>query len=417
LQGGKKVNTKNILKLLIILTMIAALGYVSINGLKIGEYKVIPVKEGINLGLDLQGGVYVLLEAQENEGQTVTNEKMMGAVEVIRGRVDELGVAEPIIARQGEKRIRVELPGVKDTEKALSIIGQTASLRFVGPDKSVVLTGNDVKDARAIYGPNNEPMVSLKLNPEGKDKFAEATEKFLGQRIAIYLDERIISAPVVESVITAGEAVIEGLPNIDKAGELAMLIRAGALPVDLTIKEIRAVGPSLGADSLERSLNAGQIGLILVLLYMIAYYRLPGLIANFALILYIIIVLMIFVGLRATLTLPGVAGLILSIGMAVDANVIIFERIKEELKNGKTLRASIDSGFARAFRAILDANVTTLIAAGVLFYLGSGPIRGFAVTLSIGILVSMFTAIVVTKYMLKLLVNAKIATNIKLYGA
>ncbi|MDK2901320.1 Protein translocase subunit SecDF [Koleobacter methoxysyntrophicus] len=411
------MNTKNILKLLIILTMIAALGYVSINGLKIGEYKVIPVKEGINLGLDLQGGVYVLLEAQENEGQTVTNEKMMGAVEVIRGRVDELGVAEPIIARQGEKRIRVELPGVKDTEKALSIIGQTASLRFVGPDKSVVLTGNDVKDARAIYGPNNEPMVSLKLNPEGKDKFAEATEKFLGQRIAIYLDERIISAPVVESVITAGEAVIEGLPNIDKAGELAMLIRAGALPVDLTIKEIRAVGPSLGADSLERSLNAGQIGLILVLLYMIAYYRLPGLIANFALILYIIIVLMIFVGLRATLTLPGVAGLILSIGMAVDANVIIFERIKEELKNGKTLRASIDSGFARAFRAILDANVTTLIAAGVLFYLGSGPIRGFAVTLSIGILVSMFTAIVVTKYMLKLLVNAKIATNIKLYGA
>ncbi|NPV42515.1 MAG: protein translocase subunit SecD [Firmicutes bacterium] len=397
--------------------MIAALGYVSINGLKIGEYKVIPVKEGINLGLDLQGGVYVLLEAQENEGQTVTNEKMMGAVEVIRGRVDELGVAERIIARQGEKRIRVELPGVKDTEKALSIIGQTASLRFVGPDKSVVLTGNDVKDARAIYGPNNEPMVSLKLNPEGKDKFAEATEKFLGQRIAIYLDERIISAPVVESVITAGEAVIEGLPNIDKAGELAMLIRAGALPVDLTIKEIRAVGPSLGADSLERSLNAGQIGLILVLLYMIAYYRLPGLIANFALILYIIIVLMIFVGLRATLTLPGVAGLILSIGMAVDANVIIFERIKEELKNGKTLRASIDSGFARAFRAILDANVTTLIAAGVLFYLGSGPIRGFAVTLSIGILVSMFTAIVVTKYMLKLLVNAKIATNIKLYGA
>jgi preprotein translocase subunit SecD len=417
LQGGKKVNTKNILKLLIILTMIAALGYVSINGLKIGEYKVIPVKEGINLGLDLQGGVYVLLEAQENEGQTVTNEKMMGAVEVIRGRVDELGVAEPIIARQGEKRIRVELPGVKDTEKALSIIGQTASLRFVGPDKSVVLTGNDVKDARAIYGPNNEPMVSLKLNPEGKDKFAEATEKFLGQRIAIYLDERIISAPVVKNVITAGEAVIEGLPNIDKAGELAMLIRAGALPVDLTIKEIRAVGPSLGADSLERSLNAGQIGLILVLLYMIAYYRLPGLVANFALILYIIIVLMIFVGLRATLTLPGVAGLILSIGMAVDANVIIFERIKEELKNGKTLRASIDSGFARAFRAILDANVTTLIAAGVLFYLGSGPIRGFAVTLSIGILVSMFTAIVVTKYMLKLLVNAKIATNIKLYGA
>lgn len=411
------MNAKNILKLLIILTMIAALGYVSIYGLKIGEYKVIPVKEGINLGLDLQGGIYVLLEAQESEGQTVTNEKMMGAVEVIRGRVDELGVAEPIIARQGEKRIRVELPGVKDTEKALSIIGQTASLRFVGPDKSVVLTGNDVKDARAIYGPNNEPMVSLKLNPEGKDKFAEATEKFLGQQIAIYLDERIISAPVVQSVITGGEAVIEGLPNIDKAGELAMLIRAGALPVDLTIKEIRAVGPSLGADSLEKSLNAGQIGLVIVLLYMIAYYRLPGLIANFALILYIIVVLMIFVGLGATLTLPGVAGLILSIGMAVDANVIIFERIKEELKNGKTLRASIDSGFARAFRAILDANVTTLIAAGVLFYLGSGPIRGFAVTLSIGILVSMFTAIVVTKYMLKLLVNAKIATNIKLYGA
>lgn len=411
------MNVRNIVKLFVIIVIIFMIGYIGLNGLKIGAYRVKSVKESINLGLDLQGGIYVLLEAVEKADQPVTNEKITGAIEVIRGRVDELGVAERIITRQGEKRIRVELPGIHDTERALSIIGQTASLRFVGPDNEIVLTGNDVKEAKAVYGPNNEPMVSLKLNTEGKDKFAEATEKFLKQQIAIYLDERLISAPVVDDVITTGEAVIKGIPSIEKAGELAMLIRAGALPVDLNVKEVRSIGPSLGADSLDKSLKAGLVGIILVLFFLIAYYRLPGTMANFSLFLYLILVMIVFAGIGVTLTLPGLGGLILSVGMAVDANVIIFERIKEELKNGKTLRSSIDSGFTHAFNAILDANITTLIAAGVLFYLGSGAIRGFAVTLSIGIIVSMFTSIILTRYMLKLLVGANIANNIKLYGA
>ncbi|MDK2835579.1 MAG: preprotein translocase subunit SecD [Thermosediminibacterales bacterium] len=411
------MEVKSLIKIFFVIVIVAAIAYSTIFGVKIGEYSVIPLKDAINLGLDLQGGVYILLEAEEKPGQKVTDEKMKGAVEVIRGRVDELGVAEPIIARQGDTRIRVELPGVKDTEKALSIIGQTASLRFIGPDGKVILTGNDVKDARAVYGNQNEPLVQLKLNPEGVKKFADATKKFLGQPISIFLDERMISSPVVRNVITTGEAVIEGLPSIDKAGELAMLIRAGALPVNLTKKEIRAVGPTLGKDSLDKSIKAAKYGIIIVLLFMLAYYRLPGLVADFALFVYVLLDLIVLASIGATLTLPGIAGLILSIGMAVDANIIIFERIKEELKLGKTLRAAIDAGFSRAFKTILDANITTLIAAAVLFYFGSGPIRGFGVTLSIGIIVSMFTAIVVTKFLLVQLVRSKIVVNTKYYGA
>lgn len=407
---------KSLVKLILIVTIAVLLGYTAINGLKIGEYRIIPVKHAINLGLDLQGGVYVLLEAKDKPGQKVTDEKMNGAVEVIRGRIDELGVTEPIIARQGERRIRVELPGVKDTEKAVRLIGQTASLKFIDPEGNVVLSGNDVVDARAVFDPENKPVVQLKLNKTGAEKFAKATQKFLGQPIAIYLDERLISAPTIKDVITGGEAVITGIPTIDKAAEIAMLIRAGALPVDLEKKEIRTVGPTLGMDSLQKSLQAAKYGIIVVLLFMIFYYRLPGLVADFALYIYVVLVLIIFASLGATLTLPGIAGLILSIGMAVDANIIIFERIKEELRIGKSLRSSIDSGFTRAFRTILDANITTLIAAGVLFYFGSGPIKGFAVTLSIGILTSMFTAVVITKYVLTLLIKSRLVSNPKLFG-
>ena len=410
------MNLKNVVKLLVIIAIIFAVGYMGFNGFKVGPYKIKSFKESINLGLDLQGGIYVLLEATEVKGEQISNEQITGAIETIRGRVDELGVSERIVTKQGEKRIRVELPGIHDTDRALNLIGQTASLRFVGPDDVDVLSGNDVKEAKAIFGHNNEPMVSLKLNNEGKDKFAKATEQFLKQQIAIYLDDRLISAPIVDDIITTGDAVIKGLPSIEKAGELAMLIRAGALPVDLNVIEVRSIGPSLGADSLNKSLKAGIIGVILVLVFMIGYYRLPGVVANFSLFLYLILTMLAFAGIGVTLTLPGLGGLILSIGMAVDANVIIFERIREELKNGKTLRASIDSGFAHAFNAILDANITTLIAAGVLFYLGSGAIRGFAVTLSVGIIISMFTSIVVMRYVLKLFVKTNLANNLKLYG-
>ncbi|MGB9813077.1 MAG: protein translocase subunit SecD [Thermovenabulum sp.] len=409
--------TKSLLKIALIFILAAFLAFSLLYGIKIGPYKQEPLAKSIKLGLDLQGGVYVLLEAEPKPGQELTEEKMNSAVEVIRRRVDQLGVAEPLITRQGSNRIRVELPGVKDSQKALEIIGKTASLRFVGPDGTLILTGDNVRDARAIYGQANEPMVSLKLDDEGAKKFAEATKKYLNQPIAILLDEEIISAPVVRAVITNGEAVIEGLESIDKAAELAALIRGGALPVDLVQREVRTVGPTLGADSLAKSIAAGKIGVILVILFMILYYRIPGLVADIALMIYVMLVLTIFIAIGATLTLPGIAGFILSIGMAVDANVLIFERFKEELRNGKTLRSALDAGFNRAMLTILDSNITTIIAAVVLFYFGSGPIKGFAVTLIIGILTSMFTAIVVTRMLLSNIIASRLFVNKKLFSA
>lgn len=410
------LRTKSILKIVAILVVAAFLAYTLLEGFQIAGYKVVPIKKAVKLGLDLQGGVSVLLEAKPKPGETVTNEKMNGAVEVIRGRVDQLGVAEPIIARQGQTRIWVQLPGVKDSQKALDIIGKTASLEFVGPDGSVILTGDNVRDAKAVYGANHEPMVSLKLDSAGAKKFKDATTKFLGKPIAIKLDKQVISAPTVEDIIPNGEAVITNMQDIDKAGELATLIRAGALPVDLVQRQVMAVGPTLGVDSLNKSLRAGEFGIILVLLFMLLYYRLPGLVADFALLIYVMLVLIIFVAIGATLTLPGIAGFILSIGMAVDANVLIFERLKEELRNGKSLRAAIDAGFHRAFSAIVDSNLTTIIAGIVLLYFGSGPIKGFAVTLILGNIISLFTAISVTRVVLINMINSKLFTNKKLYG-
>lgn len=411
------IRTKSAVKIAVILFIAVFLAYSLMVGFQIADYKVIPLKNAIKLGLDLRGGVYVLLEAKPKTGETITKEKMDGAVEVIRGRIDQLGVTEPIIARQGDTRIQVQLPGVEDSKKALEIIGKTASLQFIGPDESIILTGDDVRDAKAVYDNKGESMVSLKLDSDGAKKFATATSKFLDKQIAIKLDEQIISAPVVKAVIKDGEAVITGLPSIEKAGELATLIRAGALPVDLEQRQIFTVGPTLGSDSLNKSIKAGEIGIILVLLFMLIFYRLPGLVADIALMIYVMLVLIIFVSIGATLTLPGIAGFILSIGMAVDANVLIFERLKEEIRNGKTLRAAVDSGFHRALSTILDSNITTIIAAFVLLYFGSGPIKGFAVTLIIGILTSMFTAVLITRMLLKNVVNTGLFKGKKIFGA
>jgi preprotein translocase subunit SecD len=420
-EWGKGLNmdskTKSLIKIVAIVIVAAVLVYATLYGFQIAGYKVIPIKNAIKLGLDLRGGVSVLLEARPKPGEKITDEKMTGAENVIRGRVDQLGVAEPVIVRQGDTRILVELPGVKDSQRALEIIGKTASLQFISPDNDIILTGDNVRDAKAVYGEQNQPMVSLKLDPDGANKFAKATEQYLGQPISIMLDEQVISAPTVRDVISTGEAVITNMQNIESAAELAALIRAGALPVDLQQRQVMTVGPTLGADSLNKSLKAGFIGVILVLLYMLFYYRLPGLVADFSLLVYIILVLTIFSAIGATLTLPGIAGFILSIGMAVDANVLIFERLKEELKNGKTLRAAVDAGFHRALKTIIDSNITTIIAAVVLLYFGTGPIKGFAVTLIIGIAVSMFTAINVTRVILVNVVNTRLFTNKKHFGA
>lgn len=425
------MNLKRVLIFIIVVLGIGLTVYMFAYGANIGSYEVIPVKDAIKYGLDLRGGVYVVLEAKPKEGEAITDDIMERAIATIRRRVDALGVNEPLIAKQGKNRIRIELPDITDSQKAIEIIGKTAQLKFLDPEGQEILTGGNVKKAEAIYSENRngirEAVVSLELDGEGAKAFDEITGKIMeipDQRgvyqperaIAIMLDESVISAPEVEGHITSGKAIITGMESLEDAADLATLIKAGALPVDMEAVEIRGVGPTLGANSLAKSIEAGFIGILLVIAFMIAFYRIPGLVSGLALIVYILIVLGVMVSLNANLSLPGIAALLLSIGMAVDANVIIFERIKEELRNGKSLRASINAGFSRALTTILDANVTTLIAAAVLFYLGSGPIKGFAVTLSIGILSSMFTAVVVTRLLLKLFVGMNITRNSMLYG-
>ena len=425
------MNLKRTVIFIAVVLIIGLSAYALSFGANIGDYEVVPVRDAIKYGLDLRGGVYVVLEARPDEGEAVTGDMLDRAVATIRNRVDTLGVSEPVIVKQGENRIRVELPDVADSEKAIEIIGKTAQLKFLDPDGKEVLTGQNVRNAEAVYQTEasglKRPVVSLELDSEGANSFADVTGRIMEipdvpgyqpeRAISIVLDEEVISAPEVMAHITDGKAVIDGMPDIEAAAELATLIKAGALPVDLEAVEIRTVGPTLGANSLERSVRAGFIGILLVMAFMVLYYRIPGLAASLALVVYIIIVLLVLVSINAALTLPGVAGILLSIGMAVDANVIIFERLKEELRNGKSLRPAIDAGFKRAFTTILDSNVTTLIAAAVLFYLGAGPIQGFAVTLSIGIITSMFTAIVITRLLLKLMVGMNITRNTKLYGA
>jgi len=421
-KGGVQMNSGNTIKFVAIVLLIGIIAFVASYGINIGKYEVLPVKNQIKLGLDLRGGADVVLEAQGTPDDPITDEKMERAVATIRERIDNLGVTEPVITRQGGKRIRVGLPEIQDTQRALEIIGKTAQLKFMDETGNVVITGNDIKDAKAAYSTNPATkmqiaVVSLELNTEGAKKFAESTKENVGKIIAILLDDNIISAPSVAEPITDGKCQISGSMTIEEAGDLAMLIRAGALPVELKTLQVTSIGPELGANSFEKSLAAGKIGILLVFLFIIIYYRLPGFLASIALVLYISIVLITLASIKATLTLPGIAGLILSIGIAVDANIIIFERIKEELNMGKTIRSAIDSGFRRAFLAIFDSNITTLIAAIVLFYLGAGPIKGFAITLSIGILASMFTAIVITKLLMKLFEGTNLLKDKKFYGA
>jgi len=368
--------------------------------LVVSVFTVDQAVKNLNLGLDLRGGVYILYQAEET-GDAVGGDKIDRAMTIIRNRIDALGVANPVIQREGTDRIRIDLPGIEDQRAAREIIGRTAMLSFVGPDGETILTGADLRNAGVTMDQFNRPAVSLDFNPEGSAKFAAATEKFIGQIIYIHLDEEVISAPTVESIITDGNAIITGAGTMDEAANLALVLRSGALPVRLVELETRGVGPQLGQDSMNRSVRAGIAGLVLVLLFMLVYYRGFGLVANVSLIVYLALVLGLLTAINATLTLFGIAGLILSVGMAVDANVIIFERIKEELRAGRTMRTSIEAGFQRAFRSILDSNVTTLIASAVLFSFATGQVRGFAITLSIGIMVSMATAILLTRFLLR----------------
>ncbi len=416
------MKSKSLIVFLAIVLLISLFAYIAVSGLNIGKYEIVPVKKLIKLGLDLRGGATVLLEAKENPNDPVNEEKMTRAVATIRERIDALGVAEPVITRVGKNRIEVQLPEIQDPQRALDLIGQTAQLEFIEEEtKQVILTGNEIKKAQAEFGPSNDglgqaPVVSFELSPEGAKKFAEATERNIGKTIGIYLDKQPISLPTVQNVIPDGKGIITGSASIEEAGDLATLIRAGALPVELETLSVTAVGPQLGADSFKTALFAGQIGILLVFIFMVFYYRIPGAVACISLVLYLTLTLIALAWMKATLTLPGIAGLILSVGMAVDANVVIYERIKDELHLGKTLRAAIEGGFRRAFLTIFDSNFTTIIACVILFYFGAGPIRGFAITLIVGVILSMFTAITITRVLLRLLTSSGVLKSMRYFG-
>lgn len=423
--------SKSITKLVIAVVVIALGAYMALFGLNVQMFgwnltypSALDADNGIRQGLDLVGGSVITYEAQT---ETAEESEMESVRNVLRKRLDALGYSEATVTRQGEKKVRVEIPSIQNPEEAVQTLGQTAKLTFRDADGNIVLEGTDVKSATAAFGPTdntnaNQHYVQLQLADSGANKFYQATAtaatlKGEGKNyIGIYLDETLISQPMVDNAINQTTCIISGgFSDSSETQELATLINSGNLPFSIKDVELRSVGPTLGERALETSLVAAGIGILLVLIFMAIMYRLPGLMADIALVAYIAIVAFIMSTFRINLSLPGIAGIILSVGMAVDANVIIFARMKEELALGKTIRTSVDSGFKRAFTAILDGNITTIIAAVVLYWKGTGPIQGFAITLGIGTIVSLFTAIVITRFLLKQMVGLKI-TNPALYG-
>ena len=436
-------------------------------------YFIIPPAEKTNLGLDLQGGLAVILEAQDTARAPRTAEGMSKAVEIIQDRVNRLGVAEPEIQQQGEWKISVQLPGVKDPEQALSVIGRTAVLEFydvreqfgdsyaseaealkaagvestdeLPSDKRIihwpdqggtgvdrwylvttepVLTGTDLQGAQVGFDQNNRPKVDLQFKGDGATKFAEITDKLAkraqitqeDQLLAIVLDGTVKSAPRVLERIDGGQAEITGSFTLQEAKDLQVVLQTGALPIELKVVDQRTVGATLGKESLNQALIAGGVGLVLILVFMLVYYRLLGLVADIALIIYAILLLGTLNAIGVTFTLPGIAGMILTLGMAVDANVIIFARMRDEVMAGKSLRTAVSTGFRKAYSAIIDSNVTTLITAVVLFFTATGGVRGFALNLGVGIVISMFTAIAVTRSLLVVLGGTSAFRKLSLFG-
>lgn len=407
-------------------------------------------------------GESLVLRIEDSEAKRIKDNAVDQALETIRNRIDQFGVAEPAIQRQGENEIVVQLPGVKDPRRAIDLIGKTAQLEFklvddeapvaaelpqaVAPGgeeevlskfagkipeddeilfekkvnretgvavkqpillkKEAVLTGDMLSEARvSLTSQFSEPYVSISFNPEGAQRFEEITGANVKKRLAIILDNTVYSAPVIQEKISGGNAQITGNFSMDEAKDLAIVLKAGALPAPLKMLQNVTVGPSLGSDSIQAGKIAGIVGTLAVVLFMILYYRLSGLIADFALVLNIVLLFGAMASLNATLTLPGIAGIILAVGMAVDSNVLMFERIREEIRLGKPPRSAVDSGYNKAFSTIFDSHVTTLITAAVLFQFGTGPIKGFAVTLSLGVAINLYTALVGTKSIFDLITS------------
>ncbi|MFA5270417.1 MAG: protein translocase subunit SecD [Patescibacteria group bacterium] len=406
--------------------------------------KFIGFKDGwrIHEGLDLQGGTHLVYQTDLSKITGTADDAVTGVVNVIRRRVDSLGVSEPVIQKtRDNSRVIVDLPGISDVNQAINLIGTTAQLEFregiagksLGDNSSIKsenyddwqdigLTGADFVAAEAqVAQANNsivrQPQVAIEFNSAGAKIFAEATKKNIQKPLAIFLDKKLLSAPTVEVEITDGKAVISGGFTLAEAKSLAIQLKAGALPVPVKLISQNNIGATLGSEAVTQSVVAGLLGLLMVLLFMLIYYRLPGLVAAVALVMYSLIALAVYITVPVTLTLAGIAGFIISIGMAIDANILIFERMKEEIREGKSVVAAIDAGFSRAWTSIRDSNVSTLITCVILYYFGSGLIRGFAVTLGIGVAVSLFSAITVSHTLLKLISMTNLSRNFRLWGA
>ncbi|HNQ35680.1 MAG TPA: protein translocase subunit SecD [bacterium] len=407
-----------------------------------------PPQQKIRLGLDLRGGMQLVLQVRQPlvESKIPTTELTDRTLEVVRNRVDSLGLAEPVLQKIGQDRIMVQLPGVDDPDRAMEILGKTAFLEFKmvedNPEllKSAIagtvpegyellyqyekdahgiskpsvplllksqaaVTGQDLSNAQLGYSQGALPVVDLEFNSEGARKFAEVTAANVNKRLAIVLDGIVQSAPVIREAIPSGKAQISGRFTTQEANDLALVLKAGALPARIEIIDRTVVGPSLGRDSINAGVKASLLGAILVGAFMIVYYSAGGLAAVFALGVNILILMAVMAYFRQTLTLPGIAGIALTIGMAVDANVLIFERIREELKAGRTIGAALDRGYDRALVAIIDSNLTTVIAAAILLALGRGSVKGFGLTLTIGVLANIFTAVFVTKVLFNLAIS------------
>ncbi|MFH1857315.1 MAG: protein translocase subunit SecD [Candidatus Omnitrophota bacterium] len=410
-------------------------------------WSIYPLDKKISLGLDLQGGMHLVLKVDtKNLDPKQAEDAADRALEIIRNRIDQFGVREPVIHRQGRDEIVVQLPGVTDRQRALDLIGKTALLEFklVSEDpvligkakageasdyelvsyeegellltKEPVLAGDALVTAAVSFDQSrfNEPYVSVEFNRRGSRKFAVLTGENVGRRLAIVLDGKVQSAPVIQERIPSGRAQITGRFTMSDATDLAIVLRAGALPAPLLIEEERTIGPLLGKDSITSGIRASVLAGVVVVVFMVGYYFASGIVASIAVLFNFLLILAGLSLFHATLTLPGIAGMILTVGMAVDANVLIYERIREELREGRTLRNAVTNGYHKAFTAILDSNVTTLIAAFLLFWFGSGPIRGFGVTLTLGLIASMFTAIFVTRVIFDLLIEWKILKSFRM---
>lgn len=413
--------SRSLVKFVAIVLVIAALLYVGLYGLDFTDKVRFPGildEDGITQGLDLKGGTVIVYKAQTDNP---TEDEMNTVISMLRTRLDSQGYTEATLTKQGSDKVRVELPDVQNAQEAVDTLGATAQLVFQDPQGNQVMTGSDVKNASAEFGQTEKGMsknsyyISLELTDEGRDKFAEATGRLVGQNIAIVMDNVMLSMPRVNERIDSNTCVITGEFTAEEAKSLAANIKSGQLPFSLEQVEVRTVSATLGDEALGNAMKAGIIGLILVMLFMLIFYRLQGLLADIALLSYVGIVFIILANVHINLTLPGIAGIILSVGMAVDANVVIFERVKEELRLGKTVRSAVDAGFNRALTAVIDSNITTIISAVILWVLGTGTIKGFGITLFIGIIISMLSAIFVTKFLLKQMIGMNVK-NLWFYG-